>query len=103
MTPEILIKTIAEGNMTQEVWDDLLPQVKDRVVDRSNLDPSLHEWYYRGVRVQLTWLDGSTSEGYLSRTTGWKPVYILLKKRSSINSGSIIFSGNYAKIEVMPR
>jgi hypothetical protein len=63
------------------VWDRMTPAEKDVVRSSAGLHPDLIG--LEGWRVELTYPDGSTERGIVSRSTGWQPCHILLKLRTS--------------------
>lgn len=68
-----------------------------RVIDRSGLDPKLAPFAGTRQRVELTYADGETERGIISKSTGWRPVYILLKRRDS-SGGSAIYAGSVTRV-----
>jgi len=73
------------------------------VRDSSDLDDRFTPYYERGERVEIEWVDGhedytgygSRSNGrkarfYVGKSTGWKPVYIMLIRRDSMGGCAIL-------------
>lgn len=71
---------IAEGRMTQELWNKLRPETREAVRDNSGLTAELtgHE----GWRVRIVTADGATFNRIIGKTTGWKPAHLLLRQRN---------------------
>ena len=71
--------------MDQETWDHLSECERSRRRDLSALTPALVG--LEGWRVELTYAFPSgqqeTARGIVSRSTGWLPIHILLKRRDS--------------------
>ncbi len=93
-------KLIASGEMTEGIWDKLSPQIKDRTKNRSELDPELHSFFYKKKKVRITWNDGSTSYGFINRTRGWEPLYILTKTKNSYNAIEVIGRNSFTNVEL---
>ena len=71
--------------------------------DFSELDTRFTEFFDSQERVEVTWKpgfgdytgygarsDGHKARFYVGRSTGWKPIYIMLLRRDSICGGSIL-------------
>lgn len=61
-----------------------------RPMDRSALDNRFDGPYMSGERIEVTYEWDETKRGYVGRTTGWKPVYILLSNTRSLGSSDIL-------------
>lgn len=66
-----------------------------RVIDNSNLNPAFHRFYNSDTRIEVAFRDKNGNEyerkrGTIGKTTGWKPVYILLLTRRSHGSSYTI-------------
>ncbi|MDD5355694.1 MAG: hypothetical protein PHY56_04115 [Candidatus Omnitrophica bacterium] len=84
-----------------------------RLIDNSQLDERFTFAYERGLRVEVTWKKGYENYGgYGSRTngqkarfrvgksTGWKPIYLMLLKSNSLG-GSAILSAAVESVKVL--
>ena len=69
----------------------------------SDLDSRFTCFYESGERVEITWKDGFkdyTGYGcktgglkarfYVGRSTGWKPIYLMILRRNSISGAAIL-------------
>ena len=61
-----------------------------RIIDRSDLAPQFAPYHKNGQRIIVKTHHGETLRGYVGITTGWKPVYILLKNSNSSGSSEIL-------------
>ena len=64
-----------------------------RVIDTSELISELTRYYESGERVEVTFNYGGSIEKerfYVGKSTGWKPIYIAIKKRNSSGGAGII-------------
>jgi len=64
-----------------------------RVIDRSMLNPHFVPYNNSGERVEVRFHYGETTElrrGYVGKTTGWRPVFILLARIDSTGSSDVI-------------
>lgn len=73
-----------------------------RVIDNSDLNPAFHRYYRKDIRIEVAFRspDGSEYErkrGTIGKTTGWKPVYLLMLTRRS--SGSSHTIGKHDTVE----
>lgn len=60
-------------------------------LDESDLAPAFTEFYKSGQRIEVTHtVYGDVRRGYVGKTTGWKPVYILLNNTRSMGSGDVL-------------
>ena len=60
-------------------------------LDESNLAPQFTEFYTSGQRIEVTNLKyDMVRRGYVGKTTGWRPVYILLNNTRSMGSGDVL-------------
>lgn len=58
-------------------------------------------FYESGERVEITWTPeygGGTVRGYVGRTTGWTPCYLLLLRRNSRGSSTLLYGSNIARV-----
>jgi len=60
-----------------------------KVIDISDLDPRLTRFYANRQRIEVTYEWGEKERFYVGKSTGWKPVYLALKKRSSTGGMAI--------------
>lgn len=60
--------------------------------DRSKLDPRFVKYYENGDRIKVT-IYGVVKTGTVGITTGWKPVFLLLRDRRSVGSSDILDAG----------
>lgn len=56
------------------------------------LDPKLERFYKSGERVEVTYTDGAKERFYVGKSTGWKPVYLEIKRRDSHGGGMIMLN-----------
>lgn len=74
--------------------------------DFSELDARFTPFYESGERVEVTWKEGfedlegygARTEGrksrfYVGKSTGWKPIYLMIHRRDSIGGGGICSAG----------
>jgi hypothetical protein len=62
----------------------------EHVTDLSDLAEQFTQYYQNRQRIIVRTRYGETLRGYVGRTTGWKPVYILLAKANSSGSSEIL-------------
>lgn len=67
--------------MTNDKWDRLGPAAKDKLRDLSDLSPQLVG--LEGWRVEVEDMHGETRRFVVGRSTGWRPIHIELKLRTS--------------------
>ena len=72
-----------------ELFRLMTPAQKRELVDLPNRDPVLHPHFDSQERVVITTKEGQQVRGYIGRSTGWMPVYLLLKRRDSIGGSPI--------------
>jgi hypothetical protein len=65
-----------------------------RVIDRSALAPAFTRWYLAGDRVRVRFADGEEMTGIIGRSTGWRPVYLLMCRADSIGSPHVLGRGD---------
>lgn len=81
--------------MNWDEWKNLTPAQKNEQMDRSELDTRFDAPYRTGERIEVKYQWGETTEtkrGYVGRTTGWRPVYILLNNSRSMGSSDLLNS-----------
>jgi hypothetical protein len=71
-----------------------------RVINTSDLDDKLTRYYESKERVEIEYTDGEKERGTIGKTTGWKPIYILVKKINS-RGGLPIMSSMIKNIKVV--
>ena len=98
--------------MNQHTWDRLSPAEKEKARDNSDLAPSLQRFCGTDVRVEITWKhggnffgygrysDGKKGRGRIGRSTGWKPVYLLLL-RSDSSGGMAVTEDEIESVRVI--
>ena len=60
-------------------------------LDESDLAPQFAEFYRSGQRVEVTNTEcGEVRRGYVGKTTGWRPAYILLNNTRSRGSSDVL-------------
>ena len=72
-------------------------------LDLSDLDSRFTPYHYSGERVEVTWKEGfgdytgygCRTEGkkarfYVGKSTGWKPIYLMILKKNSTGGGAIL-------------
>lgn len=77
----------------------------ERERDLSDLDTRFTPYYESGERVEVTWkpgfedytgygcrTDGKKARFYVGRSTGWKPIYLMILKRDSSGGPAILSS-----------
>lgn len=57
-----------------------------RVIDRSALASHFARYYESGQRIRVRFKGGGTLTGTVSKTTGWKPSYMLMLRSDSTGS-----------------
>ncbi len=63
--------------------------------------PMLAVAYQSRERVEITWTNeygGGTVRGYVGKTTGWTPCYLLLLRRNSAGGSTLLYGSNIAKV-----
>lgn len=61
-----------------------------RIINTSNLVKRFKHYHETGQRIEVLTSYGDTIRGYVGKTTGWKPVYMLLAKKNSRGSSDIL-------------
>lgn len=69
-----------------------------RVIDNAGLDERFTPYYENNKRVEVLYKDGATERFNIGKSTGWKPVYIMLKCKNS-HGGEVILSDLIVKIK----
>lgn len=75
----------------------------DQPVDTSLLDPRFTPYYESGQRVEVTWkpghgdltgygarTNGRKARFYVGKSTGWKPIYLMILRRDSLGGAAIL-------------
>ena len=76
-----------------------------RDMDYSELDDRFIPFYDSGERVEVTWKDGyedfsgygartggKKARFYVGKSTGWKPIFLMILRCDSMGGGSIVSS-----------
>ncbi len=61
-----------------------------RVIDRSKLAPQFHHIYGTEARIRVRFAYGEERTGTVGKTTGWRPVYLLMARADSIGSADVL-------------
>uniref|UniRef100_A0A6H2A5D1 Uncharacterized protein n=1 Tax=viral metagenome TaxID=1070528 RepID=A0A6H2A5D1_9ZZZZ len=69
---------------------------------KKDLDPRFTPFYERGERIEVEYEDGTKSRFYVGKSTGWKPVYLEIKKSNS-SGGDVIYTDGIVKITPLNR
>lgn len=67
-------------------------------IDNSNLDRRFDYYYQNSQRVEVLYKDGSKERFYIGKSTGWKPIYLMIKKSNSFG-GEALYSENIKEIK----
>lgn len=76
-----------------ELFRLMTPSQEKELVDVPNRDPLLHPFLESQERVEITMKSGEKVRKvrcYIGRSTGWLPVYLMIKRRDSV-SGEPVF------------
>lgn len=66
--------------------------VDDHKLDTSHLAIKFTPHYNSNQRIEVLTPYGERIRGYVGKTTGWRPSYILLARRNSIGSSELLDS-----------
>lgn len=58
--------------------------------DPSNLTNKFYDYYNTGQRIIVKTPYGEILRGYVGKTTGWRPSYLLLARSNSIGSSELL-------------
>lgn len=83
---DLLRNAIADGTMTQQLWDKTPLSVRRSVRDNSGLVPALLG--LEGCRVE-TMIDGKQSRFKVGVSAGWRPCHIRLHDERSIGGEAL--------------
>ncbi len=61
-----------------------------KIIDSSDLDPRFTRFYQNRERVEVNYDWGEKERFYVGKSTGWKPVYLAIKKRDSTGGEAIL-------------
>jgi hypothetical protein len=64
-----------------------------RKIENSDLNSDFTPFYHSNERIEVEFTYGKTKEilrGTVGKTTGWKPVYLLMKTRRSLGSNVLL-------------
>lgn len=59
-------------------------------LDESQLATKFKQYYETGQRIEVATPYGETLRGYVGKTTGWRPSYLLLARVDSIGSSELL-------------
>jgi hypothetical protein len=74
-------------------------------IDNSELDPRFHRFYETQERVEVVWKEGwelnmyyprdggKVSRFYVGKSTGWKPIYLMIPRKDSRGGMAISSEG----------
>ena len=82
------------AGMTQERWQALSQRERDEMQDLSGLTKQL--MLYEGCRVEMVDIFGLTRRFWVSRSSGWRPCHIELKRINS--SGGVSADDSYQSV-----
>ena len=68
-----------------------------KVIDKSDLDKRFTPYYSSGERVEVVYKNGESERFYVGKLTGWKPIYLAIKKSNS-SGGGAVFTCNIVSI-----
>lgn len=57
----------------------------------------------RATRVEVAYNDGRVERGYIGRTTGWAPAWLLLARRTSNGSSNLLDAATIKSIRPVSR
>ena len=63
-------------------------------LDTSDLAPQFDEFYKSGQRIEVETPYGETYRGYVGKSTGWRPCYLLMHNTRSIGSSVTLSHGD---------
>ena len=63
-------------------------------LDTSGLAPQFEQYYQSKQRIEVQFAYGENVRGYVGKTTGWKPSYLLLLKSNSSGSSYLLGHGD---------
>lgn len=72
-----------------------------RVIDTSNLASKFRHYHETGQRIEVKTPWGETERGYVGKTTGWKPSYLLIARRNSSGSSTLL-NDEYEVLKALP-
>lgn len=61
-----------------------------RVIDNSGLPAKFKHYYDNGQRIEVKTPYGETVRGYVGKTTGWRPAYLLMARSNSTGSSELL-------------
>lgn len=81
-------------------YEELLERGKQRYGDKfdpSDLDPDFVNWYNCQDRIKLAYRPDPTwtVTGTIGVTTGWKPVFLIMRTKRSIGSSDTVMPGRW--------
>ena len=78
--------------MNPQRWDSMTPVEREDFVDESKLDERFTPYYLSGERVEVIEEDGRKKRFYVGKSTGWKPIYLEIKRKDSSGGEGILSS-----------
>ena len=81
---------------------EISEEIKSNDPDTSDLDPRFHHFYKSGERVEVVWKEGyelnmcypkeggQVSRFYVGKSTGWRPVYLMIPRKDSMGGMAIL-------------
>jgi len=84
--------------MDCETWERLSVVDRKQLQDNSALDPRFTHFYNSGERVEVTYKWGETERFYVGKSTGWKPIYLTIKRIDS-SGGAGLLCDSVVKIQ----
>ena len=63
-----------------------------KVIDNSELDERFTPFYKSGERVEVVYKSGEKERFYLGKSTGWKPIYLTIKKSNSMGGEGLFLN-----------
>ncbi len=64
--------------------------INEHVLDNSNLADKFTKYYETRQRIVVKTPYGEITRGYVGKTTGWKPSYLLLARANSHGSSELL-------------
>ena len=61
-----------------------------RAIDRSALAPAFARYHESGERIRVRFADGRVATGTVGKSTGWRPIYLLMARVDSTGSSDVL-------------
>ncbi len=61
-----------------------------RLIDYSELDPRFLDYFESGQRIEITYEWGETERCYVGKSTGYKPIWLLIRKKNSFGGEALM-------------